>query len=125
MLWNTCSESTENSREFALIIASFYLEKGSVEKYPEHRLITVPIRRVYSVRSNKIQTYCFECKNHFCSECFAKSHHIVYHEVIRPDKKRRCSNDECTTRTQKYCKVCEKYLCKICFEILHNTVRDN
>lgn len=113
VLYNICrTEEKKSTYEFATEVANYYLRAEQVVE--EHHKIDAPLRRVCNLCSKRIFTYCFECKKHFCSDCFELFHQNHKSEV-KPHK-RGCNNDNCDMRTQKYCLQCKIYMCKTYFD---------
>lgn len=117
ILWNTCvaTEKKINSHDFAIHIADKYLEREERNVYPKHCVKDVEIiRACHKSCGERTATYCFDCKEHFCRNCYEKTHFIV-HKVIQQEKKGKCSNiNKCNIRTLLYCIKCELHICKKC-----------
>ena len=115
ILWNSCNEKEKKikAKEFALIIADIYLRREEKNVYPKHNATEVTVRRKCTSCNKKTVNYCFDCKDHFCSDCYDKTHFIV-HRVEQIEKKGSCLYDDCGVRTLLFCQKCKSHVCQKC-----------
>lgn len=120
ILYNLINEKEMSAEDFSLCVSDSYLKsyENTKDKSKHLKPSIVQRRRLCSICFIKTVFYCFECKNHFCDNCFAEVHKT--HKKITLDSKRICrANNDCKKCTSVGCDICNIHICTNCFDDFH------
>lgn len=119
--YNLVNKEKLSAKDFSLHVARSYLSRSSEDLSTHLKIQVAERRRLCTFCPVRTISYCFDCKNHMCNDCFDKTHNIQNtHKKVRNISQKVCkATKECKKRTAYSCSTCNINICLSCFENFH------